>query len=120
MSPPSIATGAPAIARRIEMPDGPPTPVTRTRGSDGTDRRLLGGAGGAARVRGRLMDVALAHDLQRLDVACLREAAPVAGGRAQEVLLEVAAHLHLRAVGVDDLELALQVLVDRHEPRRVE
>ena len=71
-------------------------------------------------VRDRASDVALAHDLERLDVARLREARPVARGRAQELLVEVGAHVGLRAVGADDLELALQVLVDRDEPRGLE
>ena len=49
-----------------------------------------------------------------------REAAPVAGGGAQQVRLEIVAHRDLRSVGLDRLELALQEAVDRHEPRRTE
>ena len=64
--------------------------------------------------------VAVADDLERLDVARLREARPVAGGRAQELLVEVAADLDLRRVGLDDLDLALEELVDRDEARRLE
>ena len=40
---------------------------------------------------------------------------PVARGRAQELLVEVAADLDLGRVGLDDLDLALEVLVDRDE-----
>src|SRR4051812_241883 len=115
MSPASITCGGSARSRRMAMPDGPPAPVTRTRGCSGSvdierplrqrDRRLVPGR----RDRGR---VAVADDLERLDVPDLGEARPVPGGGAQQLLVEVVADLHLRRVGLDDLDLALEELVD--------
>ena len=64
--------------------------------------------------------VAVAHDLERLHVARLAEARPVAGGGAQQLLVEVVADLDLRREGLDDLDLALEELVDRDEARRLE
>src|SRR6476469_7708885 len=114
MSPPSIVTGSPSMARRIEMPDGPPTPGIRTRGDAAGIARLHRDGGGERR------RVAVAHHLERLHVARLAEARPVAGGRAQQLLVEVGAQLDLRREGLDDLDLALEELVDRHEARRLE
>src|SRR3954453_10578137 len=111
MSAASIVSGSPSIARTIEMPDGPPAPVTSTRGWSGTGDLLRGGDGRA---------VAVAHDLQRLDVARLREARPVARGRPQQLFVEVAADVDLRRVRADDLDLAVEELVDRDEARRLE
>src|SRR4051794_28743123 len=112
MSPASIVTGSPSMARRIEMPEGPPAPVTSTRGeSDG----IAYPRGGGER-RG----VAVAHHLERLHVARLAEARPVAGGRAQQLLVEVLADPDLRPEGADDLDLALEEVVDRDEARRLE
>src|SRR5215210_6175111 len=112
MSPASIVTGSPSMARRIEMPDGPPAPVTSTRGSSaGSAHRLRDRRGGG----GKRRRVAVAHHLERLDVAGLGEARPVAGGGAQQLLVEVGADLDLRREGADDLDLALEELVDRHE-----
>src|SRR5690349_1915309 len=104
MSAASISTGSPSIARRIEMPDGPPAPVTKTR--LGTRHFLGGGDRGA---------VAVAHDLQRLDVARLREARPVARGRPQQLFIEIAADVDLRRKGADHLDLAVEELIDRDE-----
>ncbi len=75
---------------------------------------------GVAAVRDGGGRVAVAHHLERLDVARLAEARPVAGGRAQQLLVEVVADLDLRREGPDDLDLALEELVDGHEARRLE
>ena len=48
MSPASIVTGSSSMARRIEMPDGPPAPVTRTRGVSAGIEHPLGELGGLA------------------------------------------------------------------------
>ena len=104
------------------MPDGPPDPghedargVSRHR-----SRSPAGSSTGASSAEGALRRVAVAHDLERLDVARLREAAPVARRGAQQLLVEVVADLDLRRVGLDHLDLALEVLVDRDEARRAE
>src|SRR4051794_39028016 len=110
MSAASMSTGSASIARRIEMPDGPPAPVTSTRGRSGT-RHLLRDGDRAA--------VAVAHDFERLDIARLREARPVARGRAQQLLVEIRADVDLRRVRADDLDLAVEELVDRDEARRL-
>src|SRR5215210_3277310 len=93
------STDAPASARITATPDGPPVPVTSTRGGRGRAR------------------VAVAPDLERLDVARLREAAPVPGRRAQQLLVEVVARRRLRHVRADDLELGLDEVIDRDEAR---
>src|SRR3954452_12389417 len=112
MSPASIVTGSPSMARRIEMPDGPPAPVTSTRG----------GSDGIAHPRGgdERRGVAVAHHLERLHVARLAEARPVAGGGPQQLLVEVLADPDLRPERADDLDLALEEVVDRHKARRLE
>src|SRR3954453_3522950 len=118
-----MSSGSPSRARMNEMPDGPPVPVTRTRrrrsASADIDGRVQRRAGGDGNRRG-VADVALAYDLERLDVARLGEPAPVAGGRAQQLLVEVAPDRGLRAVGPDRLELAVHELVDGHEAGRPE
>src|SRR4051812_1426722 len=122
MSPARSVTGTSSMARRMETADGPPAPVTSTRGvSAGIDRLprklegvLLLDGGGHDRL------VAVTHDLEWLDVAGGGEARPVAGRGAQQLLVEVVADLDLRCVCLNDFDLALQELIDHHEPRRLE
>src|ERR1700755_864602 len=113
MSPASSSSGVLSSARRIEIPDGPPAPVISTRSAD--TGHLRGQLERAVARRGDLHRVAVAHDLEGLDVPRLREARPVAGGRPQQLVIEVAADLDLRLVGLDDLELGVQELVDGDE-----
>src|ERR1700722_4879708 len=120
MSPASSVTGRSASARKRQTPDGPPTPVTRTRGrvggSGGMDLDPLG-AGVSAGVRGRKwVRLAVADHLQWLHVVRVTEATPIARGSPQQILLQVATDLHLGAVGTDDLELALHPLVNPDKP----
>src|ERR1044072_6779736 len=97
MSPASIVTGSPSMARRIETPDGPPAPGTSTRGES--------------------VGIGVPHNLERFDIARLAEARRVARGRAQQLLVEVLADADLRREGADDLDLALEEVVDGDEER---
>src|ERR1700722_10457584 len=116
MSPASRVTGRSASPRNRQTPAGPPTPVISTRGRDvesgdiGLDHDVVpfaGTCGGKCQCRLTVTD-----DLEGLSVPGRAEAAPVAGGGAQKVLLQVATDLDLGAVGADDLELALDPVVD--------
>ena len=59
------------------MPDGPPAPVTRTRGgSADIERPPRGSSSAASRGAASGRRVAVAHDLERLDVARLARSRP--------------------------------------------
>src|SRR4051794_7470980 len=111
MSPASSVTAVSSRARRIETPDGPPAPVTSTRGASVDIQHRLRNLV-AVHLDGGRGVVAVAHDLQRLHVARRREPRPVPRRGPQQLLVEVAPDLDLRDVGLDDLDLALQELVD--------
>src|ERR1700754_1476647 len=111
MSPASRVTAVSSSARRIETPDGPPAPVTSTRGASVGIQHRLGHLVAVELDDGRGA-VAVAHGFQRLPVARRREPRPVARRGPQQLLVEVAPDLDLRDVGLDDLDLALQELVD--------
>src|SRR5690242_5941844 len=109
MSPAMTVSRSLAIDCMTAIPDGPPAPVTSTRPGRSTGiGYLLGGR--CERVVGAR--VGLAHDLQRFDVTGLGEAAPVARGRAHQLLVEVGAHRRLRGEGADHLQLSVDVGVD--------
>src|SRR3954452_25403313 len=114
MSAARISTARPASALAKAMPEGPPIPVIRTR----RGRPFSAGIGGSFELgdggRHRL-GVALAHDLERLDVAGAGEAGPVARGGPEQLLVEVGPDRRLRPVGPDGVELALDEGVDGDE-----
>src|ERR1700761_9646763 len=115
MSPIQALTGSSATACRKETAEGPPAPVTRILPWSATARAPSGaGRAGAARGR-RRSQVGVADHFQRLGVAGGGEAAPVARRRPHQLLVEVAADRGLRGVGVDQLQLALEEVVDRDE-----
>jgi hypothetical protein len=62
----------------------------------------------------------IAHDLERLGVPTAAEPGPVAGGRLDQVRLQVLAHRDLGAEGADRGELGWHVVVDRDESGRPE